>query len=499
MPKLQPLLNIALILFLSAGAVAAGFHAAAALRTHAEIDYGEGIVLWQAANVTDWKKAYHPVEEYPHIVFHYPPLFHLTSRFLNLFAGDLLTAGRVTSILSLAGTSLMAGFLVWTVLPHGGSRLARFTGAFTAATLFFATPVWWWALLMRVDTLAFFLSICGIALFVLARRRPVLAFLSFACFVAAVYTKQTSIAAPAACIILAFVENPRRAVKLLGFSIALGLIVLVMLHIATNGLILRHLIFYNQNPQYFDQTWIRLKPHCIRMMGLLFFAVVFPFAVLQSRVRSSRWLRLTLRRTNFERCVIVVALYFWIAAAIASATISKFGAFDNYFLEMDIAVCVLCGLFVGWLGRRISFQPRRSFVVLHVIVIVIFLMQTAGNWRMMVGYAEELAHPPIDYSPQTVTFLKQLPDPIYSEDMVILIQAGKEIPAEPAIITALALDNKWDERGFVSRIQRGDFSAIVISTSLTNRGRFTEAVANRVLDRYYLGKQFGKFQIYLPR
>jgi hypothetical protein len=30
-----------------------------------------------------------------------------------------------------------------------------------------------------------------------------------------------------------------------------------------------------------------------------------------------------------------------------------------------------------------------------------------------------------------------LPDPIYSEDMVVLMQAGKEVPAEPAYYTAL--------------------------------------------------------------
>ncbi|HEU4766704.1 MAG TPA: hypothetical protein VFS77_04995, partial [Pyrinomonadaceae bacterium] len=103
MPKLQPLLYLALTIFLLAGVAAFVFQAGFALTTGAEIDYGEGIVWWQAAYVTDWKYAFRPIESYPHIVFHYPPLFHLVSRALAKLTGDLLMAGRLTSILSLIG------------------------------------------------------------------------------------------------------------------------------------------------------------------------------------------------------------------------------------------------------------------------------------------------------------------------------------------------------------------------------------------------------------
>lgn len=502
MSKSQPLLYLALTIFLAAGAAAFVLQSAIAIRSKAEIDYGEGIVLWQAANVTDWEKAFRPVEQYPHIVFHYPPLFHLTARAFAAFTGDLLSAGRLTSILSMAGTCLVAGFLAARILPPGGKRVARFMAGITAGALVFSTPLWSWAVLMRVDTLGIFLTICGVAIFILGRQRKALAFLAFVFFVAAVYTKQTTLAGPAACFLIALIEKPRFALQLALFSVSLGLIVLAMLYAATDGLVLRHLITYNQNPYFPEQILIRLKGHFSELIGPLFFSAMFPTLVLyRQKARTIgliKRLRLVLECSMFERCVLIAAVYALFAVIIVAATISKQGASDNYFLEADVAICLLCGLFVGWLVRRGS-SPRRAFVLLQTIVIFVLLVQTAGNWRTMVANARVFANPPADPSVNVVSFLKSLPDPVYSEDMVILMHAGREIPAEPAIITALAADGKWDESGFVARIRNGEFRAIVIRWSLTNRQRFSEAIAQAVEERYYLTNGFEPFKVYLPR
>jgi hypothetical protein len=503
MPKLQPLLYVALSLFLLAGVAAFFFQSGFALRTDGEIDYGEGIVFWQAAHVTDWKHAFHPIEQYPHIVFHYPPLFHLTSRVVALGTRNLLTAGRLTSILSLIGTCLIAGLLTWRLLPPGPSKAGRFVGALTAGTLVFATPLWSWACLMRVDTLGIFFSLAGIALFILARRRRALGFLAFVCFVAAVYCKQTAMAAPIACFLLALIERPRYALQLGAFSVALGLVFLCMLYRATDGLILRHLITYNQNPYFPGEILGRLSYHGSDLVGPLFFSVMFPVVLLYRRkgrqIGFIRRLRLILKRSLFERCVLIVAVYFLFTALIAAATICKQGASDNYFLEMDVVACLLSGLFVAWLARRVSFHPRRALVLLQIVVVFILLVQTAVNWRTLNITANRFMHPPADRSADVVNYLKTVPDPVYSEDMVVLMHAGREIPAEPAIITALADDGKWDESGFVARIRNGEFRAIVVRWSLTNRGRFTKGVADAVEERYYLTNDLEPFKLYLPK
>jgi hypothetical protein len=500
MRKSQLALYLVLTAFLAVGAVAFFLQSAIALRSDAEIDYGEGIVLWQAANVTDWKKAYRPVEQYPHIVFHYPPLFHLTSRAVTPFTNTLLQAGRLTSILSLAATCLIGALLTAWVVPPGGNRFVRFIGAFTAGTLVFTTPMWTWGVLMRVDTLAIFLTVTGVVLFIVARHRKSVGFLSFLFFVAAVYTKQTSIAAPIACFVLAYIENPRRARQLLGFAVALGLIILVMLHTATDGLLLRHLVTYNQNPYFPEQIFSRWKYHGSYLIGPLLFSAIFPIALLQRRKgKLIKRLRVILKRTVFERCVLVVALFFWVSALIATATISKQGASDNYFLEMDVAACLLSGLFVGWFARRVHIQPRPGLNILLLFVVFLLLVQCVVNWQTVAAIARTHTHPPVDRSHEVVRFIKDLPGPVYSEDMIILMQAGKEIPAEPAIITALASDGKWNESGFVSRIRNGEFSAIVVRWTLANPGRFSDAVVKAVEERYSPINDFYPFTIYLPK
>lgn len=502
MPKSQRLLYFALTMFLLAGVISFVFQSAFALRTDSEIDYGEGIVLWQAANVTDWRRAFHPVEIYPHIVFHYPPLFHLTSRLVALATNDLLMAGRLTSILSLIGTCLIAGLLTAKLLPPGPNKMARFIGGLTAGALVFSTPLWSWACLMRVDTLGIFFTMCGLALYVFAHRRRSLGFLAFTFFVAGVYCKQTTVAAPIACFLIALIENPRYAIRLGAFSISLGLGILLILYAATDGVVLRHLITYNQNPYFPKLILGRLQHHASGLVGPLLFSAIFPVAVLyrrHSRKKLISRLQLILKRTTFARCVLVVAIYFWFAFLIAAATISKQGASDNYFLEMDVAACFLTGLFVAWLARRVSFRPQRAVAMLQIVVMFILLLQTASNWRSLGTTSRNFMKPPADRSAEVVNFLKTIPDPVYSEDMVVLMHAGREIPAEPAIITALADDGKWDESGFVARIRNGEFHAIVVRRSLTNRGRFTKAVADAVEERYYVTNDLEPFKVYLPK
>ena len=503
MPKLHWLPLAALVLFLTAGLAAFGVVAGTALRTQEQLDYGEGIVLWQATNVTDWAQAYHPVENYPHIVFHDPPVYHLTARLMASTTGNLLAAGRLTSILSLLGSCLVMALLTAVVLPSRSNPTARWLGAFSAGTLIFTTPVWTWACLMRVDTLAVFLSITGLAIFILARRRPALAFLSFACFVAAVYTKQTMIAAPAACLLLCFMEKPRLSALLLAFAVLLGMPILFILQTATHGLFLRHIISYNQNPLVVSHVFSRWIGHLSTLPALLMaVSVLFPVALFWRRAGSVggllRRVRLALGHNTYERCVVVLAVYFWFAAAVATATIGKQGASVNYFFEVDIAVCLLSGLFLGWVVRRASFRPRGPHAVLASFVVALLLLHSVGN--LLTLYMARLAfvHPTSDHSEEVLGFVQGLPGPIYSEDMTLLMRAGKEIPAEPAIITALAMNKKWDERGFVRRIEAGQFQA-VIAHSLENRELFTESVARAVLQRYYLSREFGSFKVYQPK
>src|SRR5439155_6810126 len=117
--------------------------------------------------------------------------------------------------------------------------------------------------------------------------------------------------------------------------------------------------------------------------------------------------------------------------------------------------------------------------------VTLLLLHSVGNLLALYKARSTFVRPVSDHSDEVLRFVQGVPGPIYSEDMTILMRAGKEIPAEPAIITALAMSRRWDESGFVRRIEAGEFQA-VIAHSLEDRDFFTEAVARAVLQRYSL-------------
>ena len=76
-----------------------GRYAYKAIQYPFSIDYGEGIV-WQQALLIPGERMYGNIDVYPFIVFHYPPIYHLTVRALASVGLDYLTAGRVLSFVS---------------------------------------------------------------------------------------------------------------------------------------------------------------------------------------------------------------------------------------------------------------------------------------------------------------------------------------------------------------------------------------------------------------
>jgi hypothetical protein len=129
----------------------------------------------------------------------------------------------------------------------------------------------------------------------------------------------------------------------------------------------------------------------------------------------------------------------------------------------------------------------------------LFLLHTTRTTRLLNRAVFTFRKPVSAGWSDVMGFVRAQPGPVYSENMVILMAAGKEIPAEPAIITALARRGQWDESGFIRRIQEGQFSAIILTSSLDNSERFTTGVAGAIDNRYALNRQAGDFRIYQPR
>jgi hypothetical protein len=502
MGKIRWLCTTTLFPLLALGVVAFVLEGIHAVRMSAEIDYGEGIVMWQAAHVTDWSAAYHPVNVSPHVIFHYPPVYHLVSRAMAFLTGDLLAAGRLVSLLSLVGVCVILSLLTWHSLPPHWDRLSRWIATALSGMLVFTVPVWTWAAVMRVDTLAVLFSFSGIALFIIARNRPWGAYCAFLFFVLALYTKQTMLAAPTACFVLLLIENPRRALRVGALASGIGLVALVLLQTATHGLFLRNIVTYNRNPFLLTQL-IRMWLDEMSAAGVVLgCALILPAAFLfHAHGRFSSFpakIRRLLRRDRFGRCLVVASAVLLFALAF-SVTCGKQGAAYNYFLDLDLTAILAGGLFVGWLLQERRGRSARADTMFPLFVIILLVFQCSRTVHPLYDEVHALGKPLPDYFRQVQDIVAMSPRLVYSEDMVLLMLAKKEIPAEPAIITSLAQSGQWNESGFVQRIVNGEFSTIVVSTDLTNPDRFSPRIARAIEQSYEERRHIGPYRIYEPR
>src|SRR5258708_10492368 len=101
-------------------ALASAFFAGSVVRAHSrrQLDYGEGLVWWQSAHVTDFAAAYKPIGSYPYLVFHYPPVYHLAARWAAGLTGDWIWAARLLSLTAASGPVAALSLLVFFSLPR---------------------------------------------------------------------------------------------------------------------------------------------------------------------------------------------------------------------------------------------------------------------------------------------------------------------------------------------------------------------------------------------
>src|SRR5882757_5780898 len=143
-----------------------------------QLDYGEGIV-WQQALLMLGPRMYGDINQYPFVVFHYPPFYHVTVRAVSALGIDMLVAGRSISFLAALVIGAVCARLAYLATPVGMERGARLAGAATAGmSVFCCLPLIHWAAVMRVDMLAVALSIVGILAVVSSIGRPFLVYVA---------------------------------------------------------------------------------------------------------------------------------------------------------------------------------------------------------------------------------------------------------------------------------------------------------------------------------
>ncbi|WP_324808447.1 hypothetical protein SH584_03000 [Sphingomonas sp. LY29] len=478
-----------------------------AVRFPGELDYGEGIV-WEQMRLMVAGRAYGAIDGFPAIVFHYPPVYHsVTAIVAGLTGWDELVAGRSVSLGSTVLISVVAGWIASTAVGASASRrAATLCGMLAGLAIFCCSAVVLWAPYMRVDMLSVALSLAGLLTAMKALRQPKLIVLAAFFFVAAVYTKQIALAAPAAVIVTLLLARPRLAWALVAGCLVLGLTVLIAMQIATDGGFARHIFLYNVNR--FDPS--RMLSILISIVIHIFFTLILLtglVTLLKERLPRYRGLnsfaeaRSTLRSAPADIMLVMLGAYAFFAC-LMSLAISKSGSNVNYFVDGSVALSILVGIVSRpcvevALGERQIVGPRaweNPLLVPALILLQVFFMGSLAN-----------AH---DQTPAEVAELRQVQvivdraeGPVISDDMVLVMRAGKDVVWEPAIFAELAKVGVWDESDFLRRIDARQFSLFVTQGSRGRAlfdARYNETVIDAIDRAYPVKREIGKYTIHYP-
>ena len=472
-----------------------------------QLEYGEGLV-WQQAELMLGPDAYRSIAQYPYTVFEYPPLYHLVVRALMGLGVDPLLAGRSVSVTSLAGICGFAGLITYRALRCQAGSWGAWTGALlTSLILLTFQPVLQYSRLMRVDTLAIALGFLGINLMICSLRRVWIGYLAIIVFVMATYTKQTAIAAPIACLFALALGNWKFAFRIALVGAILGFSTALLLQGLTDGGFSRHILSYNMNTWHLSALFGMLRQESNH--GIYFILVcaglVFAWAriVEPSVLRSLAAFRQAVSQQVSLFILVVVTVMFLLSLVMAT-TLGKTGADINYFIEGMCIWAIVLGIMTG-----------------HGVK---YLTSDGTGWKAWVAYifwglllVQAWSLPLFNFviSGRTLTDqarvaeLRELTErirraelPVLSDDVVLLLRAGRRMPWETAIFTELSAQGVWDESEAVRMVQDRKFAFVVIATGQTDpirEQRFSPAIRNAIASSYPVTTSFAGRTIHSPK
>jgi hypothetical protein len=469
------------------------------------LDYGEGIV-WQQMRDIMQGVAYGPLGVFPAIVYHYPPVFHLTAAAAAALTGaDQLAAGRAVEMISTFASALLVAWLTIQAMGQASSRWITLACGASAALLFLnCNPVIMWAPLMRVDMLSGALGLLGLALAIKAVTRPVWIYAAAVAFVLSVYTKQISIAAPMAAFGVMLLVDWRTALRGLVAATVLGLIVLGALSWMTDGGFARHIFLYNVNR--LDLT--RLTALADGLTDHL------PLLALAAFGLGHGWRRLRPAGGNLSVTVaalkadpvafaVVVLTVFLAIKTLMLPTILKSGSSYNYLIEWLSAVAVFSGMAMRpILALAAGTVPSRAeriplLVVALALIALVPKLAVMPVWSMNQQLSDRAAALAV-----IVPKIAAASKPVIADDMTLLIRAGRKVQWEPAIAAELAHTGIYDEGAFVRMIEAGAFAFFVTEgkpgDSLFDE-RYNAPVRAAIKSAYPIEQVVGDFVLHLPR
>lgn len=419
------------------------------------VDYGEGPLLSQVGRLAHGENIYtEDLSHAPYTITNYPPLYMLLQVPFYLPFGPAFWYGRLLSLLGMCAAALFLGLTVHQLTQD---RLA----GFAAGLLLFSIPyVRAWAPLCRVDPLALGLSWGGLYLLVRGGGRRGLVGAAIL-LTAAIYTRQSyGLAAPLAgfaWLLGGGASNLERRLALrqvLTLAVyvgGLGLSLLVLLNLLTNGGFFYNIVTANINA---FQLPI-LKNHLLRLLtDLPFLLLTGGLFLVFGWVSGHPWR---------------MAGPYLLGALLSALTIGKIGSNVNYLLELCVALCLSAGLVLAWLRQRLQnagATPARLGWALSVLSFALLLgIQAYWGAYNDSGYNQYLANKASLRTLNEVLLrrIEQSPGPVLTgEHMGLLALAERPIYYQPFEMKQLSDSGVWDQTPFLAELASGDYPLILM-------------------------------------
>ena len=464
-------------------------------------DYGEGHTLWMSKQITNLANAYKPIDDLPYIIYPYPPLYLLVSKWLSLGVGNLLMAGRIVSLSSTLGLAAIIGLLIFGSLSTSFPRLWRVAGAALGAALVLSTgSVVGWASLMRVDMLGLMLMYGGMAVYILGGKRESWQYVAIFLFVLAAFTKQTLLSAPIACGIFGLIVYPKTTIRVYGVAVLLGVTGLLACHWLTHGGFLKNIVSYNLNPFSRDVMFTQLSDHMsLNMILKLGMSLAAILALWHGKsVRRLGFKRFFYQKSGriYSRTVLIGGLNACFAFLLA-LSIGKMGSIYNFFLAWDVSLCLLTVFYLfRLLATRRSAYTGTVVAQISLAILLVFLF-IPSKWTIAVATEDFTIQ--ANQEAQLIKEIQKTPGPVLSDNMFIVYKAGRNVEVEPATLSFLTRAGGWDERPYIQLFDRQYFRLIISTPLESTADRYSPAVILAIKKNYQLDGQIGGYLIYRPR
>jgi hypothetical protein len=304
--------------------------------------------------------------------------------------------------------------------------------------------------------------------------------------------------------LVATVVSARSALKASAFGLLIGTLAFSILQLSTSGGFWHHIFEYNLNRFFFQRMIggiLFQKPDALGVLvGVLAFAYLWWIEAAAILARNINGWVDAIRQSRRLRALMTVSLWFgFTSAQLVSA--GKWGSATNYFIEWMCITTVPTGMVASLAWDRAA--TRNKAVRFAGLAGLLLSLALAKHVLHRPLFKHQIVDDPngIAVCSQLVNLIRENPKPTLSEDMVLLLRAGRAVPIEPAIFADLTARGIWDQRPFLKLIEDHFFGLVILEDQGVQDEvgtRFTSEVARAIQHSYPLIEHIGNYIVRHP-